>query len=101
MRWRRNSVVEQLAFGFGRGRQIPVNPMAVYRASKRILRSYAPMVDAVVAGFALRRYCEDAALLEELRAQVRREVRARKREARRRGERLAGGPLLVFACTPE
>ena len=68
------------------------------RRARRLVTAIAPASpEGIRAGFALRRYAEDAALLEALRAQL--AGKPLKQAARKAGRRLPVKAVVVFAAS--
>lgn len=85
---------------------LPDRPKGMTAPARKIWDSYveqlAPLgVLRVVDGFALRRLCEDVALLQELQSGMRKLASEMGREAKREGRKLAGGALLDLTMTQE
>lgn len=84
---------------------VPDRPKGMTAAARRVWDGYVGQLAGtlrLVDGFALRRLCEDVALLEELQAGMRKMAADMKRESRADVERLkAVDELLASAPTPE
>jgi hypothetical protein len=90
---------EQLAFSFNRGLPVAVNRRAVRRFVSRSLRLFSN--ESAKSGFVLREYLEDVALLDQVRAGLRKQAREVKRQARSEGRRMKGLAAITCACNPE
>jgi hypothetical protein len=85
---------------------MPERPKGMTASARRIWDAYmvqlAPLgILRPLDGFALRRLCEDVALLQELQQGSRKMARARKREAKIEGRKIAGGAMAEFSMSPE
>jgi phage terminase small subunit len=84
----------------------PERPKGMSAAARRIWDGYvdqlAPLgVLRSVDGFALRRLCEDVAMLEELQAGQRKLAQQMTREAKAEGRKLPGGAMIDLAMSHE
>jgi len=83
---------------------VPERPRGMPAAARKIWAGYVGQLAGslrLVDAFALRRLCEDVALLEELQAGLRRMASDLRREAKTRGEHLSGGAMIALAKTHE
>lgn len=85
---------------------MPERPKGMTSAERKLWDGYVeqlgPMgVLRAVDGFALRRLCEDVALLEELKRGKRKLAQALAKKAKEEGRQLAAGPMLEFTTSEE
>ena len=85
---------------------VPERPKGMTAAARKVWDSYieqlAPLgILRAVDGFALRRLCEDVALLQELQAGMRKLARQMKSEAKAEGREIRGGALIDLTMSHE
>lgn len=85
---------------------MPERPKGMTASARKVWDSYieqlAPLgVLRAVDGFALRRLCEDVALLQELQAGQRKLASEHKRAAKAEGRKIPGGAMLEIAMSHE
>ena len=85
---------------------VPERPKGMTAGARRVWDAYVeqlvPMgVLRPVDGFALRRLCEDVAMLQEIQAGTRKLAGATRKKAKAEGRALAGGALVELSMTHE
>lgn len=85
---------------------MPDRPKGMTAGARKAWDAYSeqlgPMgILRIVDGFALRRLCEDVALLQELQSGMRRLASEKKREATKAGMKIPGGAMIELAMSHE